>query len=161
MQKVAEGEKLTPPLIPNTSLEDAAGPISRMFMFYLSGLLQKGSNKLLELEDLGTAPTRDRCAYLYKKFEFEWGKEVSKPEKKRSLWNALLRTVGVWRFWLSMFLYTINAAAGFGPILILNALVRHFDDVHRLPVALVWILVALLFLFQSLEVWHILSPTLY
>ena len=145
MQKVAEGEKLTPPLIPNTSLEDAAGPISRMFMFYLSGLLQKGSNKLLELEDLGTAPTRDRCAYLYKKFEFEWGKEVSKPEKKRSLWNALLRTVGVWRFWLSMFLYTINAAAGFGPILILNALVRHFDDVQRLPVALVWILVALLF----------------
>ena len=127
------------------SLEDEAGAVSRLFMIYMNSLFNLGSRKILQIDDLGSCPSIDQSGYLYNRFDTEWKRECIKKPKKPSLWNVLVRTVGFWRFNFAMALYLVYAGSGFGPILILSSLTRHFEGVERLPVSEVWILVALLF----------------
>ena len=128
------------------SIEDSASMFSRCFLFYLNPLFKLGAERTLMHEDLGLPSKFDRSAILFEDFDRRWKKECVKPIPKRSLWNVLLGTVGFWRFTVSIILYAIYAGSGFGPILIMNALVRHFDGLKTLSASTVWIFVALLFI---------------
>eukprot|EP01041_Mallomonas_annulata_P002837 gene2837-5584_t len=125
------------------SFEDEASMISRCFLFYLNPLFRTGAERLLAHEDLGGTSRQDQCNVLHKSFSVAWAAEMKKP--KRSLWNTLLKTVGVSRMCLAIGLYGVFAASSFIPILILNALVKHFEGTSTVPTALLWIYVALLF----------------
>lgn len=60
------------------------------------------------------------------------------------LCRVLLRAFGIQRFLLAMSLYLVMAAAQFGPVMILNALVSHFEGSSELSTRLLWTLIALM-----------------
>ena len=133
------------------SYEDSASPISRSLMTYINILLQIGNERPLEHEDLGPVSEQDKCIALYNKFCIHWAEELKIPHKNRSLWKVLWRTVGYWRLILALILYAINAAASFGPILLLNQLVRDFEGTQKLPPAELWIYVSLMFILPMIS----------
>ena len=130
------------------SLEDSAGPISAVFMFWLDGLFAKGFRKTLELQDLGGISINDRSDVLTEKFNKQYELEcTSKTLKKRSPWSIIWRTVGYWRLWAAILLFMVSAAVQFGPVMILTRLVRHFAGIEKFDDASLWGMVILLFVF--------------
>lgn len=127
------------------SLEDNANFFSRFLLLYLNPLLQLGSEKALMHEDIGGTSRMDQAGELHTAFEREWKKELQKPADKVSLWFSMIRAIGIGRLCLGIGLYGIYAATTFVPIIILNALVKHFEGIALLPTSLLWIYVALLF----------------
>ena len=134
-QKNSEGE----------SIEDQANIFSRCLITYLNPLFRLGSVRLLEQEDLGATSRQDQCGVLSNNFDKAWQQELKKPSKAISLWNALVRTVGFWRLIWGVALYAIYAASSFVPVIIMNALINHFEGVITIDKVLLWIYVALLF----------------
>lgn len=150
IQKVSEHTKDGAAVATLTCAEDDASSLSRIFLLYLDPLFVKGSQVDLVHEDLGLVSKLDTSLALYEKFEVQWKIEMKKPEKTRSLWMALWRTVGFSRVFLATFLYASYAALSFGPILILNALTRHLEKITVLPTKVLWVLVALMFVLPML-----------
>lgn len=99
----------------------------------------------MEHDDLGPTALQDQCNPTYIEFERHFAAELKKPEKKRDLWNVLIRTFGVWKFTNALLLYAVYNALTFGPILILNALVQHLEGTQVLSTSTLWTLVAFLF----------------
>ncbi len=128
------------------SIEDKANIFSRCFLMYLNPLFRIGSVRLLEQEDLGVTSQKDRCGVLSNAFDKAWAEQVKKPLKSRSLWNALVKTVGFWRLIWAVCLYAIYAASSFIPVIIMNALINYFQGTIHIDVRLLWIYVALLFI---------------
>lgn len=132
------------------SLEDQASLLSTVFLFYLNPLFTKGANATdssnqVELVDLGPTSKQDRASKLYTEFTKQWEKERLLKPKHRSLWFVLWRTVGYHKLFKAIFLYSLYSASSFGPVLILNALVKHFQGTNKLSTPLLWVLVVLIF----------------
>lgn len=133
---------------PSKSLEESSSPFSRLGLFYINSLIDLGYKRELVHTDLGPVSERDKCLPLFEKFFGLWELEMKKPLKKQSLWMVLWRTVGFGRLFLALFLYACSAAAAYGPILILSALVIYFENPNasnRAPISTIWIYVALMF----------------
>ncbi len=94
---------------------------------------------------MGPVSAQDEARTLYTEFLRQWNFERKLPVEDRSLWLVLWRTVGWWKVFQALLLYALYSAESIGPILILNALVRHFDGVAVLSTAKLWIFVALMF----------------
>ena len=103
------------------SSEDMASPLSRFLLLYLNPLFQKGYLNTLNLEDLGKTAHQDTSDFLYTRFRLEFEKECLKPDKKRSLWYVLWRTVGYYRLVVALVLY--GAYAGY-----LNSFVHVYNQ---------------------------------
>lgn len=121
-------------------------------MANLNPLFQLGSSRALQQVDLGLLPEKDRCDMVINRF-----REARCNGSKRSLFDALLYTVGWKAPAIGLILQLISAGCGFGPPMILDALVKHFtgqlifpDD--QLSPILLWILVCLLFAIPVLGV---------
>lgn len=99
----------------------------------------------MEHQDLGPASKQDRSETTYGNFSKYLEEEICHPKKKRSLWRVLIRTCGYYQFSLAIFYYGVYTACSFGPILILNALVKNFEGTDVLPTSTLWILVAFIF----------------
>ena len=134
-------------LLPDTpSQEDESDWISYITMSYLNPLLGWGSKNDLQIEDLGNTSDEDRADLLYQKFNLYWNEESKKIPEKRSLWNVLWRTVGYFRLFLAIALYAGYAAISYGPVMILNRLVQHFQGTNVLSTSIVALLVSLMFI---------------
>lgn len=127
------------------SFEDSADWLSYALLSFLNPLFEKGYKSTIEHVDLGNISKQDRSDLLYGRFIKEWETERKKQPAKRSLWFVLWRTVGYGRFAWAMLLYTIYTAESFGPILILNRLVQHFQGTSELSTAGLWVCVSLMF----------------
>lgn len=114
------------------SAEDKASWWSYTFLFYLNPLFTKGNLTTIELVDLGPVSQQDRTDLLYKRFAEHWVAEAALPLEQQSLWRALFKTVGIWKLAISLVLYTGYSAIGFGPVLILNVLVKYFQGTQDL-----------------------------
>jgi ABC-type multidrug transport system fused ATPase/permease subunit len=132
------------------SFEDNASLLGKIALNYMDPVFSRAHEHGLVHEDLGKVSQQDQATRLHELFEKEWEIEIKKPKDKRSLWRALWRTVGYSRVILALSLYAINAGLGYGPILILNQLVRHFDGKQILSDSILWLLVALIFVLPLL-----------
>ena len=127
------------------SFEDKAVWYTYFLFSFLNPLFRKGSTETLEQTDLGVVSDQDNVHVLYKKFLDVWDVEKKKPIEKRSLWAVLWRTVGYPKLILALVLYAGYSAASFGPILILNVLVKDLAGVKLLVLWRKWTYIALLF----------------
>jgi len=132
------------------SEEERAPWFSRLFLLYLNPLFNKGAKATsaknqIELVDLGVTSKQDQSLRLYTEFTKQWQHERRLPHKQRSLWFVLWRTVGYSKLFKAIGLYLGYSASSFGPVMILNALVKHFEGTSELSPALLWILVSLIF----------------
>lgn len=121
------------------SLQDRASCLSSWFLSYLDPLFALGTQKDLTVEDLGCPSSKDRSRELYDAFSVYWSIEMQKSGKKPSLWGALWSTIGYARGIYSIFLYFLFALISFIPILILTALVKHFEGDKNLSVLQLWL----------------------
>jgi ABC-type multidrug transport system fused ATPase/permease subunit len=130
------------------SIEDSSSWLSYVFLTFLDGIFAKGYRQTLELSDLGGISKQDKSDTLHERFKVKYEKECKNhPLHKRSLWSVLWRTVGYWKLMLSILLFCISAALQFGPVMILNRLVRYFQGVQYYSDVQLWIMVALLLVF--------------
>ena len=133
----------------NVSFEDQASWLSKTFLLYLNPLFALGSSatadKQIEIVDLGPTSTQDRALVLYTEFMKQWQHERRLKPEQRSLWYVLWRTVGYNKLIYAIGLYLLYSASSFGPVLILNALVKHFQGTSELSTSTLWILVSLMF----------------
>ena len=84
---------------------------------------------------------------MYEDFEKNWKYEVANYEySKRSIWRPLWSTVGYSKLAKALFLHALYSGASFGPILILNQLVQHFDGEITLSTVTLSVFVALIFI---------------
>ncbi len=125
------------------SFENKSSWFSYVFFQFLNPLFEKGDK--LEHVDLGATSLQDRCDYLYERFLKYWQLERQLVPEKRSLWKVLWRTSGYERLFLGLLLYTIYQAETFGPILILNYLVKYLQGTQDLNDTELGVLVALIF----------------
>jgi ATP-binding cassette subfamily C (CFTR/MRP) protein 1 len=128
------------------SQEDQSSWFSFSLFFFLNPVFDKGAIEQLEYEDLGTVSTQDSCEHLHVRFEKYFAEERTRPFEKRSLWRVLWRTSGYEKLILGIVLYAIYQAEAFGPILILNHLVRYFEGLEHLTTTGKAVLVALIFI---------------
>mmetsp|Transcript_18265 Transcript_18265/g.18335 ORF Transcript_18265/g.18335 Transcript_18265/m.18335 type:complete len:1458 (-) Transcript_18265:212-4585(-) len=126
------------------SLEDKANFFSKFFLFYLNPVFETGAHRLLNPEDLGGTPEKDQAEVLNDAFQKEWAKELKKKPEKRSLWYTMIRAVGWMRLLVGVTLYGVYAVSTFIPVIILNGLVRHFDDIAPLSTPMLWTYVSLM-----------------
>jgi ATP-binding cassette subfamily C (CFTR/MRP) protein 1 len=131
---------------PQKSLEDQSSWFGFTFFLFLNPVFDKGSKEKLEHEDLGAVSVQDSSGYLYPRFEKYWGEESKKPNEKRSLWRVLWRSCGYDKLTLGLVFYAIYTAESFGPVLILNHLVRYFQGTENLSTTDKAVLVALIFI---------------
>jgi ABC-type multidrug transport system fused ATPase/permease subunit len=126
-------------------LEDSADWLSKAFFLFLNPIFTKGAEGTLEHVDLGPTAIQDRCDFLHDRFIKFWEEEKKLPPKKRSLWRVLWRTSGYEKLILGVLLYAIYQAEAFGPIEILNRLVKSFEGIEPLSTTGKGVLVALIF----------------
>lgn len=141
-------------LLVGPPLEEGSSWLSRCFMSYMDGLFAKGYHTTLELSDLGGINEDDKSAGLQKKFQKAWEEaleSVKGTEKKPSMWGVLWRTIGLWRLGLALLYFLVSAAVQFGPVVILNALVKYMQGDLELTTAQAWLLVAALFIFPMIS----------
>eukprot|EP01033_Poteriospumella_lacustris_P004212 gene4212-3005_t len=129
------------------SIEEKSNWFSFISMTYLDPIFIAGHKRALEMEDLGGIPKNNRADVLHARFTANYEKQRHLPTEKRSLWHALWLTVGYWRLALALILFGCSAALQYGPVMILNLLVKYFDGSSSLNKGQLWILVALLFVF--------------
>ena len=137
-------------LVPGLSLEDRSNIVDRWFYSYLDPVFRTGNSRTLMMEDLGAVNARDKCSYVEANFDKYWTEEMKLPKRKQSLWRVLWRTVGYDQLFYSMSYYAIYVGVTYGPILILNALVQHFQGTHLLSQVELWIFVCLVFVLPML-----------
>lgn len=133
------------------SIEDSASFLSWIFLLFLDPIFILANKKTLEANDLGTISNQDRSEYLYSKFIMNYELERKLPINKRSLWRPLWRTVGYYKLFLALLLFTLSAVFTFGPVLLLTRLVEYFSDIKDFSQRDVWIMVGLLFAFPMLS----------
>jgi hypothetical protein len=126
-------------LVEGLSLEDKSNIVDRWFYSYLDPVFRTGNSRTLMMEDLGEA-----------NFDKYWAEEMKLPKRKQSLWRVLWRTVGYDQLFYSMWYYAIYVGVTYGPILILNALVQHFQGTLLLNQVQLWIFVCLIFVLPML-----------
>lgn len=131
--------------------EDSSSFVSYWTLSFLNPLFDKGMCGTLEHADLGPASNQDQAKVLYEKLDIHLHQELQKPERKRSLWLALFRTVGYKKLFDGIFLYALASAASFGPVLILDTLVQHFEGNSHLSTIMLGVLIALIFVLPVLN----------
>ncbi|KAJ1419431.1 P-loop containing nucleoside triphosphate hydrolase protein [Ochromonadaceae sp. CCMP2298] len=132
------------------ALEDEANIISQIFLLYLNPLFKKGADQSLEMPDLGPTSWQDKTKRLFDAFTPQLEKESQRSFEKRSLWYVLWRTVGYFKLCLALGLYAGYSVCSFIPILILDALVQHFQGTTTLTTWQLWTLAALMFVVPML-----------
>lgn len=118
--------------------------MDNVFLGRVTPLLKKGALSPLQESDVPMVPELERTAAVQKVFEEMWAKEVIMPLEKRSLWRALLRSVGLGQLAVGLLLAGVSAGGAIGPPLILKAFSDHFSGQYVLKDSVLWILVALL-----------------
>jgi hypothetical protein len=118
--------------------EDKASIFSKTFLLYLNPIFKIGNERVLEHVDLGATSRVDKCAHLQPRFHRFLAEERARPAKKQSLWRVLWRTCGYDQLAIAMMLYVASAAIAYGPIIILNNLVKHFEKTITLSVEILW-----------------------
>lgn len=137
-------------LVEGLSLEDRSNIVDRWFYSYLDPVFRIGNSRTLMMEDLGAVNARDKCSFVEANFDKYWTEEMKLPKRKQSLWRVLWRTVGYDQLFYSMWYYAIYVGVTYGPILILNALVQHFQGTLLLSQVQLWIFVCLVFVLPML-----------
>ena len=137
-------------LVEGLSLEDKSNIVDRWFYSYLDPVFRTGNTRTLNMEDLGAVNARDKCSFVEANFDKYWAEEMKLPKRKQSLWRVLWRTVGYDQLFYSMSYYAIYVGVTYGPILILNALVQHFQGTQPLSQTSLWIFVCLVFVLPML-----------
>lgn len=115
-----------------------------VFLGFLNPLMEIGSTQTLSHADLGELKDDLVTKKAHDIFAVHWKEQLKLPEKDRSIWKALLQTVGYKRQLFGFFLSGIAAASAFGPPLILKALNEYFNESSDLSKTTLWILVFLL-----------------
>ena len=129
---------------PVKNLEEDTNWFQWLFITYLDSLFAKGYTRPLELEDLGEISSYERADLAYGRFKKVFDAEIKKnPDTK--LWHMIWLTVGYWKLYLAIFLFSVSAAVQFGPVLILTQLVKYLAGYITLSTVEVWIFVCLLF----------------
>jgi|AntRauTorckE5430_2_1112549.scaffolds.fasta_scaffold01045_2 ATP-binding cassette subfamily C (CFTR/MRP) protein 1 len=139
------------------SLEDQSNCASDWLLSYLSPLLRLGSQKVLEIGDIGVPSRQDRASAAFETIVASWAKEVSRTnainQTKKSAYDSkfeklsdakklksspfvktqpnvarsLLDGFGACKVWLGIAFYVIAALIQFIPVLILEDLVKYFE----------------------------------
>lgn len=100
--------------------------------------------------DLGASSVQDDSEAAYALLEQQLQREWERAPEERSLGRAVKRAFVRWKFAWAVSLYTISAAAGFGPVLILDMLVQHLEGTSEMSQLQIWVACALLFAFPVL-----------
>mmetsp|Transcript_47257 Transcript_47257/g.55175 ORF Transcript_47257/g.55175 Transcript_47257/m.55175 type:complete len:842 (+) Transcript_47257:159-2684(+) len=129
------------------SYEEQANIISTWTLSFLNPLLKLGSEKALEMKDLGVPTSQDCADRNYEICQQVWDNERKKHAKQSEeqilraerrglkkpftgtpkLFRALLNGFGVWNFVYALAIYIISTLLQFVPVLILNDLVQYFE----------------------------------
>eukprot|EP01040_Poterioochromonas_malhamensis_P014174 gene14174-15673_t len=125
------------------SFEDQSSWFSFVLFRFMNPIFDRGAN--LEHSELGATSRQDSCDYLYGRFQKYWEIERQLPPEKRSLWSVLWKTTGLDRLVLGLILYGIYQAVSFGPVLILNHLIRYLQGTEDIDNTGLGVLVALMF----------------
>jgi ABC-type bacteriocin/lantibiotic exporter with double-glycine peptidase domain len=128
--------------------------LNSLFLRELDPLLQLGSTRPLEITDVGQLEENERVEKVSADFKRHWADVCSASiteGKTPSLWLAFLRTCGLRKQLIGVFLSGCAAGGTFGPPLILRALSMHFTGQESLERSTLWILVALLFVVPLLS----------
>ena len=142
------------------SLEDQSNCLSDWFLGYLSPLLRLGSQKVLEMEDIGVPSEEDRASKAFEEMVDHWEAEVIRTkainESKREAYDtkfdqmsdakkakaepfvktdasvaiALFNAFGKHKVALAIFFYIVSALTQFVPVLILEDLVKYFERIN-------------------------------
>jgi len=156
------------------SFEDGSNCLGHWTLSYLDPLLKLGGQRPLQVTDVGNPSRIDRADIAYSKVGAMWeemsrakrqavaeaeavggekGKKMKALIREPSLFHALYVGFGRGPILFGWFIYVISAILQFGPVFILNDLVRHFqslgtDDVFE-PRLHIWVEVALLFILPN------------
>ena len=133
------------PTQPNA--EEQAGFLSRLLIFWIQPLLNLGSTKQLEPQDLGTIGQSDEADAAYSDFNTAWQAELSRTDKPPKLRRALFAAAGKGKILFALLCYSIHCALDFIPPMVLSSLVRYLEAPHVFPLEERerWLLVASLF----------------
>jgi hypothetical protein len=113
------------------SHEEAASMLGYLTFSFLTPIFQVGSRRSIENYDLGVVGAKDIASSVGTRFNKAWNAELFLPEEHRSLWRIIWGTIGIWNLIWAIFLYFLSAVLSFGPVIILNLMVRHFsDEIH-------------------------------
>eukprot|EP01040_Poterioochromonas_malhamensis_P013766 gene13766-15176_t len=125
------------------SFEDQSSWFDFILFRFMNPVFDRGAD--LEHSELGATSRQDSCDYLYGRFQKYWEIERQLPPEKRSLWNVLWRTTGLDRLVVGLILYAIYQTVAFGPVQILNHLVRYLQGTEDINDTGLGVLVALMF----------------
>ena len=95
---------------------------------------------------MGNTSNKDKAGKIYERFAIHWKEEIKKPLEKRSLWHVLWKTVGYCNVFMGIAFYAGYAGISYGPVMILNRLVQHFQGTEILDDSIIALLVALMFI---------------
>eukprot|EP00588_Corethron_pennatum_P011898 CAMPEP_0194271708 /NCGR_PEP_ID=MMETSP0169-20130528/5424_1 /TAXON_ID=218684 /ORGANISM="Corethron pennatum, Strain L29A3" /LENGTH=1528 /DNA_ID=CAMNT_0039014129 /DNA_START=202 /DNA_END=4788 /DNA_ORIENTATION=+ len=156
------------------SYEDGSNCLGHWTLSYLDPLLKLGGQRPLQVADVGSPSRIDRADIAYSKVGAMWeemsrakrqalaeaeaaggekGERMRAAIREPSLFRALYVGFGRGPILFGWAIYVVSAILQFGPVFILNDLVRHFqslgtDDVFE-PRLNIWVEVALLFLLPN------------
>ena len=114
-----------------------------IYMSRLNGLLELGSKKQLDVEDLGKLPSDIDPTMCYACFSAAW--EVEKLNKEPSVYNACMKVVGFSRVVFNAILTVLAANMTFAVPLLQQAIVSSQDGTAsvNLSTSLLWTLIGL------------------
>lgn len=151
------------------SLEDQSNCVSDWFLSYLSPLLRLGATKVLDINDIGVPSDQDRAQIAFETIVKTWGEEVKKidslnearktvfdqkfakiPDAKKasakpfvksqpSVAKALISAFGLWNVVLAIAFYILSALVQFVPVMILEDLVKYFENPDHDPFVPAWV----------------------
>jgi len=105
--------------------EDRAGWISKIFYFYVNGLMEAGAKKHLEHDDLWDLSMRDQAAPVFKAFAAKLKSTVDPIKAPQgTVWRAIWRTHGKLFVWAGV-LKLVHDLIMFLPSYILERLLHH------------------------------------
>ncbi|KAF5828549.1 hypothetical protein DUNSADRAFT_17458 [Dunaliella salina] len=105
--------------------EDRAGWISKIFYFYVNGLMEAGAKKHLEHDDLWDLSVRDQAGPVFKDFAAKLKSTVDPIKAPQgTVWRAIWRTHGKVFVWVGV-LKLVHDLIMFLPSYILERLLHH------------------------------------
>ena len=125
--------------------------MENIFLGSVTPLLKKGVISPLQESDVPLVPEHERTVEIQRVFRDLWEKEQQLPAEQRSLWRAVLRSLGPGRLAVGLSLAGVSAGCAIGPPLILKAFSDHFSGQEELSDSTLWILVALLLALPTLS----------
>eukprot|EP00736_Rhodelphis_marinus_P011133 Rmarinus@m.11559 len=103
------------------------GMVSRFLYLWMNPILKLGSQRPLELDDLGILPDLDKAGHVHSLLAGAWEKEVKANGKDASLWRAYIQAFWPWMFYSGCYIAISVPLAFVGPMG-LAKLVTYIED---------------------------------